>query len=69
MALLELPRPQPAAGVIRMSGLRQADVAAAVGCSEGHLSDVLNGRRHPSAILGRALEQLLEVPAELLFLD
>jgi transcriptional regulator with XRE-family HTH domain len=48
-------------------GLRQIDVAAAIGIDETRLSRIVNGREPPSPRVKAALARLLHKPAAALF--
>jgi transcriptional regulator with XRE-family HTH domain len=46
------------------TGRHQRDIAADVGISESHLSNIVSGKRTPSLAIAKALSQLTNVPIE-----
>jgi transcriptional regulator with XRE-family HTH domain len=59
--------PTPAAVFLRARGATVRDLAAVVGVSAPYMSQVLNGRRHPSPLLRRAIAAALDVAEHDLF--
>lgn len=51
------------------TGIRQSDIAANVGISETHLSNIVNGRKSPSLHLAKALSRETNVPVEAIGAD
>jgi transcriptional regulator with XRE-family HTH domain len=64
-----MPRPQPAAAVLRMRGTTNRDLSRAIDYSETWISQVLRGRVSPSARFRRALAAELDLPEAALFRD
>lgn len=46
------------------TGVRQGDIAANVGISESHMSNIVNGKRLPSVTLAVAISHETNVPVE-----
>jgi DNA-binding XRE family transcriptional regulator len=46
------------------TGTKQADIAADVGISEAHMSNIISGRRKPSVDLACKISALTNVPVE-----
>lgn len=46
------------------TGVRQSDIAANVGISETHMSNIVSGKRTPSLPLAKALSRETNVPIE-----
>lgn len=46
------------------TGIRQSDIAANVGISEAHISNIVNGKRTPSLTLAKKLSTETNVPIE-----
>lgn len=55
------------AEAITEAGRTQRDVARQVGCSDKHLSRIINGRALPSAVLTVAFARALDLPVELMW--
>lgn len=51
------------------TGTRQSDIAANLGISDTHMSNIVNGKRKPSLDLARALSAETNVPIEAIGAD
>lgn len=53
----------------KAAGMRQADLAGAVGCSRGYMGEVERGESQPSMALTEAIAKALGVEADSLMVD
>src|SRR5690349_13672066 len=64
---IEVPQPQPVRAVLAARRASVRGLARAVGYSEGHLLEVINGYREPSDQLRTRVAEALGEPEETLF--
>jgi transcriptional regulator with XRE-family HTH domain len=64
-----MPRPQPAAAVLRYRGCTNRELAAAIDYTETWISQVLRGRVRPSPEFRAKVAAYLDLPEAALFHD